>query len=143
MSFNIQVNLDPASLAKLAELENYPIRLASHIMDGLGRSAEAVQGEAELFMWAEFKRPMGRIEGSLQNQINTPTEAQVWTEEPYGRRLNEGFSGRTDALGRFFLEWPKGAYAKGYHWAEAAIEQSETTIQAIFMAELEAAGNGI
>lgn len=133
---------DESTLAQIAKLDNWEVRFNSHVMDGLALSAEAVRGEAEVYMWATFMNPTGQIEDSLQNQVISPTQSQVWTEEPYGARLNYGFSGKTDSLGRHYLEWPSGSFAGGYHWAELARDTSVSQVQAIFAAEMEACANG-
>lgn len=142
-AFNLQIGFDEESLKRLAAFENFGGILTARIMDGLGRSADAVRGEAQVFMWSEFKHPTGPMEDSLHWEYNSPRQVQITSDMPYARRLNYGFTGMTDSINRYYVEWPEGVYSVGYHWAEAALLASQEQIEAIFQAELEVAAHGI
>lgn len=136
MSFNIFVELDPATVRAIAGLEHWQVRFKSHVMAAMGLSAEEVQQQAEDYMNMVFINPQGGIEDTLQNKVTAWNRAQVWSEEPYAQRLQYGFSGMTDSLGRFYPYWPE------YDWANHAIDMAEPWVEDYFFIEMEAAANG-
>lgn len=130
------VELDQSSMAALARLAD-PGLMNPALINMLGQSVEDLQQAATNYMNATFKNPGDGVENAWETQVVSADLATLTNTAPYAERLNFGFSGKTDALGRFFPEWPSGTYAGGYHWAEAALAAVTPDIEDVFVTGME------
>lgn len=122
---NLNATLDAASLAAIGRIADFDVAFATEMSGAILIGLERLQEEAYTYMWATFNNPSGNVEDSLGYGMDTPLSGWMGTDSPYGARLNWGFSGKTDALGRYYAEWPSGQYSGGYLWAEHSIEVVE------------------
>jgi hypothetical protein len=124
--FNISIGLDPVSMAQAQLLNQWTTGFRPTFESFLTQagldSLKALHQSAEYYAWTTFQNPQGTFEDSLAEAMDSPYVGWMGADVPYGRRLNYGFSGMTDSLGRYFEEWPIGTYSGGYLWAEHSIE---------------------
>jgi len=135
--FTLNVGFDAASLAAVGRMAAFDGYFAMRMEAAGEASLERLETEAYRYMWATFKNPTGQIEDSLGRSMDSPWQGWMGTDSAYGRRLNYGFSGQTDALGRYYAEWPAGEYSGGYHWAEHSIEASTSAITGFYKTGIE------
>lgn len=129
----LDIRFDTQTLQTLEALGRYPEILEPNLLHAMDNSVEILYGHVIDDEIPRFKNPTGRFEGSLHVQVDSPYQAQLWSDSPYGQRLHFGFSEQTDALGRYFSQWPSGQYwATGYRWATRAAENSRSEIKAEF-----------
>lgn len=127
MSMDINLNFDAASIAKLRRLPDFDSWLAAlYQAEAMPRSLDELEQASQAMMMANFKNPTGNVETKFRKFVRTPWRGILGNYEPYARRLNYGFSGMTDSLGRYYQFWPD------YHWAEGAIEMATPYIQGHF-----------
>lgn len=86
---------------------------------------ELEQGAIDV-MHDRFKNPSGQAEGAWEQTVHSPYLAELGNTVPYARRLEYGFSGKTDSLGRYYQFWP------AYHWAETTVVVEQDAIGRIF-----------
>ena len=113
--FTIITQFDEASLRTVARFAEFQGFYEMRRYDAGQASLEALQREAVEYMDARFMNPTGQLADSLEAQMLTPYEGQLGTNMPYARRREWGFSGMTDALGRYYPNDP------GIGYMEAAI----------------------
>jgi hypothetical protein len=101
---------DASSLAKIAELEGMGALLDVEIADTLVWIGELVSTTAKTNTWSAFQNPTGETANSIGYDIVSAKEVAITVGVPYGRRLEYGFSGMTDSLGRTFPYWPAEPY---------------------------------
>jgi hypothetical protein len=133
----ITAMLDPQSQAAIARLRD-PELLEPAIINMLDQTAEDLQQAAIDYMYATFLNPSGAVETSWETERDGPFLEGLINTAPYARRLNEGFSGMTDSLGRYFAAWPL-ASPQGYHWAEAAVAAVQGEVADVFTIGIEKA----
>ena len=126
MSFSLDIALDAASLKRVAAFSYYPTILDVEFTAAMQASVELLEASTYADMWETFTNPTGQLEDSLGYGVDSPYQAWMGTDSPYGRRRNYGFSGMTDALGRFY------PHDVGIHWAERAVLVNENKIKKIF-----------
>jgi len=129
MSNGITINLgfDAASIARARRMADFESWLAAlYQTEAMPRSLDELEQAAQASMLASFKNPTGNVETKFRKYVRTPWRGILGNYEPYARRLNYGFSGKTDSLGRYYSFWPD------YHWAEGAIEMATPYVQAHF-----------
>lgn len=129
--FGIDIRLDAASRRMLGRLQNYPSVLEPQLEFAMEHSVALLKDNATSFADSTFQNPSGQFTGSLQTTVDSPYQAQLWSEEPYAQRLEYGFSGMTDALGRYYSNWPIAA-PFGYRWATHTAEDSKKGVDEIF-----------
>lgn len=93
---------DSPSLRRVNNLGLFAVLLEPPMEEAVRESVELLRNDAEAYMWSTFKNPTGPLEGSLETGMLGRATGIVWTDSPYGWRREEGFSGMTDSLGRFF-----------------------------------------
>ena len=101
---------DASSLSKIAELEAMGGLLDVEIYDTLDWIGELVSTTAKVNTWTAFQNPTGPTSDSIGYEIVSAKEVDITVGVPYGRRLEYGFSGMTDSLGRTFPYWPAEPY---------------------------------
>lgn len=137
----ITAMLDPNSQAAIARLMD-PELLDPAIINMLDVTAEDLQQAATDYMYATFLNPSGGVESSWETERDGPFLEGLINTAPYARRLNEGFSGQTDSLGRHFNAWP-AANPQGYHWAEAAVAAVQGEVEDVFRLGIEKQLEGV
>ncbi len=115
---------DVESLAAIARLAGFAALLDPEIIAALAWSGEMLVTTAQANTWAVFANPTGTLAGSIYFHMLGATEAEVGVGVPYGRRREYGFSGMTDALGRFYPNDP------GKPYLEPALQEDLPLIQA-------------
>lgn len=136
--FELDVRLDPASLDRLHGFANYERFLEPALLKAMESGISMLQAGASDYMWSHFKNPTGTTEDdSWEVDVRGPYLAILGNTAPQARRLEYGFSGMTDALGRYYPEWPSGQYSSGYHWAEQTVILEKYKIQDIFQAAID------
>ena len=135
MSMELFAELDPASLAATARMAD-PALLDPALINMLQQTTEEMQDAATAYMRSVFINPGEGVENAWATQIVSATLATLTNTAPYARRLNEGFSGMTDAAGHYFKAWPL-AWPQGYHWAEAAESAIIPQVEDVFSLGIE------
>lgn len=131
-TFELHAEIDPVSLVEFSRVQNDGMFQAG-VQQALERSSELLEVTATGFMWDHFMNPTGELEDAWERGTLDWNQVYLDNTAPYARRRNWGFSGKTDALGRFYPNDP------GIAWAENSIEIASPEIEAIFDEEL----NGI
>ena len=104
------LGFDSASLAKITELAGVGALLDTELTGVLVWAASMLVTTAQTNTWTAFQNPTGATADSISSFVASPSEVDVTVGVPYGRRLEYGFSGQTDSLGRFFPYWPAEPY---------------------------------
>jgi hypothetical protein len=104
---------DDASLATLASFPGWKGVLEEELDKALDIDAQifnvAVRGAQR------WKNPTGELQNSFYFFTSNRLERTVTSDDPKARRRNEGFSGMTDSLGRFYANDPGAFYLdKGF-----------------------------
>ena len=105
-----QIGFDIPSLQKITELEGMGALLDVEIVNALAWSGELVTTTAKANTWTAFQHPTGQTADSIGFTMVSASEAAITVGVPQGRRLEYGFSGMTDSLGRTFPYWPAEPY---------------------------------
>lgn len=113
MSMNFSASFDPASLKQIAALAGLNILLTPEVQAAMSQGGDLFIAGMQAEMAAKFKNPTGTLAGSLQKIITSPFEIQVGSPLPYAWRRDQGFSGMTDRLGRYYPHDPGIAYVSG------------------------------
>lgn len=132
---DLTIKLNDASLQSIERMSAYPSILEPQLHFAMEHSVELLRKKAIDFADSEFQQTTGRFTGSLQTVVDSPYQAQLWSDAPYAQRLEFGFSGMTDSLGRYFARWPGGSrteYYRGYRWATHTVEDAKKDIQDVF-----------
>lgn len=131
--FSLDVALDALSQRHIAALAGYQWLLEAALLEAMNTGIAALEQAASSVMAASFQNPSGVAESAWQQEIQGPYLAILGNTVPYAQRLEYGFSGMTDALGRFYPYWP------AYHWAEQTVGEERDEIAGIFQAAINAA----
>lgn len=135
--FSINVALDDASLNRLHAFANYESALEPALLNAMETGISMLQAFASDYMYSHFANPTGGAEEAWEAEVVSPYLAILGNTAPQARRLEFGFSGMTDALGRYYPEWPIGQYAGGYHWARETVILEQYKIQDVFQAAVD------
>ena len=110
-TFNIF--FDEASIAKLAAFPGWKAVLEANLNTALDFDAEIFKSTVKGAQ--HWKNGTGTLENSFWAFTSDRLERTVTSEQPHARRRNEGFSGMTDSLGRFYPHDPGAFYLdKGF-----------------------------
>lgn len=110
-TLDFSFGFDPGSLQKLVELRGFSALLDPEIVEALKWSSDLIVTTAKANAWEVFDtHPTEGIENSIYAYMNNPMEFVVAVGAPYGRRREMGFTGMTDALGRFYASDPGKPY---------------------------------
>lgn len=101
---------DSASLRAIQRLAGFEAFLAPELEGGMHTIVTNLTGYAQAYMWNTFMNPTGPLEDSVTPDVPNPWTGTVYTDSPYGWRREEGFSGKTDSLGRFYPQDPGIAF---------------------------------
>lgn len=108
--FDLSLAFDAHSLAVIARMLGFEALLDAEIATAVEKSADYVATTAQDNTWIVFENPTGDLADSIQVVLNGPRQADITVGVPYGRRREEGFSGMTDSLGRYFAHDPGKPY---------------------------------
>lgn len=135
--FTANITLDPASIRAIARFEDWELRLFPLMMEAERQNVADIKRLAQNEMWAGFQNPTGALENNFGTYVYGPYEAEVENDMPYAVRRNYGFSGKTDALGRYYANDP------GILWAENAVDLAIPHVEANVTAAFNAVIAGI
>lgn len=121
---DFSMSFDPGSLTAIERLAGFGALLDPEIIAALAWSGELVVTTAQANTWRVFANPTGQLADSISFRMASPMEAEVGVGVPYGRRREYGFSGMTDALGRFY------PYDPGKPYLGPALEEDIPLIRA-------------
>lgn len=106
-------SFDPNSLKQIAALAGLNILLTPEVQAAMSKGGDLLIAGMQAQMQAGFKNPTGALSSSLQKIVSSPYEIQVGSNSPYAWRRDQGFSGMTDRLGRYYPHDPGIAYVSG------------------------------
>lgn len=126
-SSGLSLSLDPDSLKIISDFQNSNFRplLESNLTYAMNYAVSTLMDSMRSNMDAGFMNPTGALEDSMTPNV-TPYLSTITMGEPYDWRREEGFSGMTDSLGRFYPNDP------GIHYAAKAMSKNKTTIGETF-----------
>jgi len=104
---NFWMALDEASLRKIAVLMGAETRLVTETESALDDISGAITREIPNQM--HWKHSNGALADSF-GRVKRASYRAVGSDLPYSRRREEGFSGRTDSLGRTYRNDPGAFY---------------------------------
>jgi hypothetical protein len=107
---DFHMGLDPLSLAELVRMQGFSALLDPEITAGLAESGNLLVNAAVAKTWEVFANPTGRLASTIYFYVVSPSEVALVVASPYGQRREKGFSGMTDALGRFYPYDPAKPY---------------------------------
>lgn len=134
---DMTIKLDARSLEEIAHLADFEARSYPFLREAMAQSLTTLQSEATNWMWAHFANPTGALESAWAPSIQGPYLGILENTSPYGQRRNFGFSGMTDALGRYYPHDP------GIDWAENAITNSLGQVETNFRVAYERTLEGL
>lgn len=133
MSIDFSASLEAQSLAELTRLQGFSALLRPEITTALTQAGQLLVTTAQDNTWRVFERPTGQLAESIYFYVASPMEVQVRVGVPYGRRREYGFSGMTDALGRYYANDP------GKPYLEPAVTAHTQTVQELIREAVDAA----
>lgn len=111
--FELKVTLDSASLGRIKTFENYEPTLEEWLVIAERQSLQDLKSVSNRNAYDRFKHSSGKLESRFRQPLYSThlpvISGAVTNDAPYSQRRNYGFSGRTDALGRYYPNDP-GAY---------------------------------
>ena len=106
MADKFSFTFDSASLKLIQRMAGFEAFLEPNLEAAMKFIIAGVQDDARAYMWATFQNPTGPLEDSVETDVPDPWTGRVYSESPYAWRREEGFSGMTDSLGRFYAHDP-------------------------------------
>lgn len=135
-SSGLTLSLDPASLKVISDLQNAKPLLEANMTFAMRFAVSTVMDSMKYNMDAGFKNSSGGLEDSMTPDVS-PYLSTITMGKPYDWRREEGFSGLTDSLGRFYPNDP------GIHYAANAMSKSKSAISRMFEEALGSTALGI
>lgn len=105
-------SFDTGSLAALTRLMGFGALLNPNIQAALTEAGTLLTNAAVANTWQVFEHPTGKLAGAIYPWLVSPSEMEIRVDSPYGRRREEGFSGQTDSLGRYYADDPAKPYLR-------------------------------
>lgn len=126
----VSMGLTPQSMAALHRFNEFSPRLKQNLSSAIYHQLQVAQGRATAYMWEMFKAPTGELEDGWEPiDVQTASNAVSGTLSnsiPWAWRREEGFSGKTDRLGRYYAKDP------GIHYMRWVLNaQKETMVAAV------------
>ena len=112
----MQFSFDPFTLQELDALAMFPEYVRVEVDKALFEGAKIWAQAAIDNTWRDFKNPTGELASGIVAIMEGQGSAMVVSEVAYAWRREEGFSGRTDSLGRYFAHDP------GIHYMQNAFD---------------------
>lgn len=116
------IAFQPDLLGVMSQFSQFDDILKKHLATATEKSAGRIGDNMVSFMWTHFNDPTGPLEDSVSMQIQNEYMAYIGPTLIYGPRRNWGFSGMTDAAGRFF------AYDPGILYAESTLNDTSVLL---------------
>lgn len=98
------VSFDTGGLESLTRLAGFGVLLNPNIQAALTEAGTLLTNAAVANTWQVFANPIGELASTIYPWLVSPSEMEVRADSPYARRREEGFSGMTDSLGRYYPE---------------------------------------
>lgn len=109
MSF-LDVSFDQRSISEIAQMYGFQILLSPEVQAAMKSGGDAlVEAMRNNMHW---QNSTGALSDSLYPIQDSPYEIRAGSNLPYAARRNWGFSGKTDSLGRLFVNDPGAYYAE-------------------------------
>jgi hypothetical protein len=124
-TFHLFAEIDQAALGRLARMADPTLSLYPAMRAAMTESLDVLEWEAQQQMYDQFIETTGATENAFVKIPGTFLSILENTSD-YGQRLNYGFSGKTDSLGRYYPYWP------AYLWAEGAIVEAVPQVELIW-----------
>src|SRR6185503_7194419 len=134
------ISFQPDLIGVMSQFSQFEGILKKHLATATEKSAGAIGDMQVTLMWAQFHDPQGPLEDSVSVRMQSEYLAWIGPDPSeaasvYAARRDRGFSGMTDAAGRFFPHDP------GIYYAEDSIkdpnvllEVSQNYIEAVYAA---------
>lgn len=119
---------DSKSLRTIEKIAGFEAVLEPQLKDEMQWIVDLLQVESQSYMWSHFKNPTGALAGTVQTEVQSAYLGRVYSDSPYAWRREEGFSGMTDALGRFYAEDP------GIHYFRRTLRSNRALIRSMLKA---------
>lgn len=132
MGIELTASLDAASMANVEKLLEFDSLFEPAIHTAIDLSMDGIIAAAQTYMWATFINPTGPLENAFEKNIEGEIGI-ISNPTIYAQRRNDGFSGQTDSLGRYY------PYDPGIHYMEFALQISEPFVETTFAIETETA----
>lgn len=107
---DFHVGFDPGSLAEIVRLAGFSVLLDAEIQPAIIEGGQLLTEMAQAKTWEVFDNPTGQLASTIYPYVISPSQMAIAVGSPYGRRRELGFSGMTDALGRYFANDPAKPY---------------------------------
>lgn len=107
---DFHASFDPGSLQEITRLQGFAALLNPEVTQGLTEAGTLLTNAAVANTWSVFANPSGELADTIYPYVISPTEVAIAVGAPHGRRREKGFSGMTDALGRFYANDPAKPY---------------------------------
>lgn len=103
--------LDTHSLQEIVRLQGFAALLQPKIREALIEGGTRIAKKAQSNARSVFTHNSpGGLADSIYPYLASPSELEIRVPKPYGRRREKGFSGMTDALGRYYTHDPAKPY---------------------------------
>jgi hypothetical protein len=122
---DFRASFDPGSLSAITQLLGFGALLNPEITNALTQGGQLLLTAAQDNTWQVFANPTGALADSGYFYVISPTEVAVAFGVPWAQRREKGFSGMTDALGRYYASDP------GKPYAQPAVDDNQDAIQAL------------
>ncbi len=129
---NMKINFDPI-LNVARTMQNWPPVLEKHVLQAMKFGIMGLQSDAQSY--APYLS--GDLHDSIQQYYFSSFKAMVYSDLPYSFRQEEGYTGMTDSLGRYFPDYP------GSHYMRKSLSNNKGIIRAAFESEVYAAINEV
>lgn len=114
-------------------MQTWPPVLEKHVGMAMKYSIMGLQSDARAY--APYLS--GDLYDNIQPHYFSSFKAMLYTDLPYSWRREEGFSGKTDSLGRYYANDP------GTHYMRKSLSRNKSIIKAAFTSEVQAAINEV
>lgn len=106
-----KAELDTASIAEIVRLQGFGALLDPGIRNALVEGGTRIAKQAQDNARSVFiQNSPGGLADNIYPWLASPSEMQIIVDKDYGQRREKGFSGLTDALGRFYPYDPAKPY---------------------------------
>ncbi len=122
------LSFDSKTLRTIERIAGFEAVLEPQLKEEMQGIVDLLQIESKNYMWGKFKNPTGPLEDSVQTEVQSAYLGRVYSDSPYAWRREEGFSGKTDALGRFYAEDP------GIHFFRRTLRSNKALIRSMLKA---------
>jgi hypothetical protein len=104
------ISFDPASISEIARFYGMATLLSAEVQTAMQEGGDLLTAAAVANTWAVFDHPSGELAGTIHPVMMGPYEVMIGSDDPKARRREKGFSGMTDAIGRYYANDPAKPY---------------------------------